>query len=101
MNRILSGRCQRGYLYEIPMILLAVSLALALALPRLSVVGRKMALGVAAGPLLYGLFYLIVRPGWTVGVQRGPVYGRLALFLACAISVIVLVAGYIFAGPGR
>jgi hypothetical protein len=78
------------------MVLLALFLALALILPRLSVFGQKVLLGVTIVPILYCLFYVIVRPGWTAArIQRGHASGRLALFLACAMAAIVLVAWFI------
>jgi hypothetical protein len=90
------SRFQRGYLYEIPVVLLALFLALALILPGLSVFGRKVLLGVTIFPILYCLFYVIVRPGRTAARnQGGHAYGRLAFFLACAIAAIVLVALFV------
>jgi hypothetical protein len=78
------------------MVLLALVLALALILPRLSVFGRKMLLGVAIVPIVYCLFYIIVRPGWTVArIQRSHPYGRWALFLACSMTAMALAAGFI------
>ena len=91
------SRFQRGYLYEIPVVLLALLLALTLILPRLSVFGRKIMLGVTIVPVLYCLFYIIVHPGRTaVRIQQGHAYGRLALFFTCAMAAIVLVAVFIF-----
>jgi hypothetical protein len=99
MKQDVSSRYQRGYLYEVPVILLALILALALTLPHLSVLGRKVLLGVATIPILYCLFYLVVRPGWTAAApQRGLMYGRVFLFLACAVAAGVMVARLIFAG---
>jgi hypothetical protein len=90
------SRFQRGYLYEIPLVLLALFLALALILPRLSVFGQKVLLGVTLVPILYCLFYLIVRPGRTAtSRQGGHAYGRIAFFLACAIAAVVFVAVFI------
>jgi hypothetical protein len=90
------SRFQRGYLYEIPTVLLVLLLALALILPGLSVFGQKVLLGVSIVPILYCLFYVIVRPGRTAArIQRGYAYGRLAFFLACAIAATVLIAFFI------
>lgn len=90
------SRFQRGYLYEIPVVLLALFLALALSLPRLSVFGRKILLSVAIVPILYCLFYVIVHPGRTAARLRpGHAYGRLALFFTCAMAAIASVAVFI------
>jgi hypothetical protein len=99
MKQNVSSRYQRGYLYEVPVILLALILALALILPHLSVLGQKVLLGVATIPILCCLFYLIVRPGRTAAApQRGHIYGRVILFLAFAVAASVIVARLFFAG---
>jgi len=96
MNRVRLRRFQRGYLFEIPLIMLAVFVALALVLPHLSVAGRKGLLTVATVPTLGCLFYLIVAPGWARGAQpRGRAAIRLALFLACAAAIVAAVAVYV------
>jgi hypothetical protein len=97
VNRVPSRRSQRGYLFEIPLILLTLFLALAFILPRLPVIGQKVLLAVATVPTLFCLFYLIVAPGWTPGaVLRGSACCRLALFLGCAAVTVAAVAAFIF-----
>jgi hypothetical protein len=87
------SRFQRGYLYEIPLLLLVFVLALALILPRLSVFGQKVLIGVSIVPILYCLFYLIVRHGWIASrIQRNRRHVRLAIFLACAIAAVATIA---------
>ena len=96
MKRVRLSRLQQGYLYEIPLVLLALLLALALILPRLSVFGRKVLLGVTIAPILYCLFYVIVHPGRTAArLQQRHAYGRLALFFTCAMTAVVSVAVFI------
>jgi hypothetical protein len=90
------GRYQRGYLFEIPVILIALFVGLALILPHLSVVGQKVLVGVASVPILCCLYYLVVRPiGTPTAVRRSYAYVRLAIFLICAAVAIVLVAAFI------
>jgi hypothetical protein len=95
VKRPVVTRYQRGYLYEIPAILLALLVALALILPRLPIVWQKIALGVATVPILYCLFYLIVRPARTTAGQTGRGYARLALFLACAVAIVATAVAFI------
>jgi hypothetical protein len=93
---MVSSRYQLGYLYEIPLAVFALLLALALTVPHLPVFWRKIVLGVAIVPILFCLFCVIVRPGRTVGAApQGQAYGRLALFLACAVAASVMVAGFV------
>jgi len=59
-----SFRCQRGYFLEIPLLLMGVAIVFALVMPRLPPVGQKILLGVVTPLVLFGLFYMIVIPGW-------------------------------------
>jgi hypothetical protein len=94
-NLVPSRRSQRGYLLEIPLILLALVLALVLIMPRLPVMGQKVLLGVGTVPTLMGLYYLIVLPGWTPGtVLRGRAAWRMALFLGCAAAIVAAVCAF-------
>ena len=95
MNRIPSRRSQLGYLYGIPLILLALFLALALVLPRLPAIGQKLLLVVATVPTLYCFFYLIVVPGWTPGAVLRSRVRRLAWFLGCTAVTVAAVAAFI------
>jgi hypothetical protein len=98
MKRDGLSRYQRGYLYEVPVILFVLLLALALILPHLSVLEQKVLLGVTTIPILGCLFYLIVRPGQTAAApRRGHIYGRIILFLACAVAASAMVARLFFA----
>lgn len=93
---ISSRRSQQGYLFEIPLLLLVLVALLALILPRLPVVGKKVLLAGAAVPTLFCCYYLLVAPGRTLGaVLRGRAGWRLALFLGCAALTTAAVAAFI------
>ena len=95
-NRRSLRRFQRGYLLEIPILLFILVLVLSILIPRLSFNGQKVLLGLAAVPILFCLFYIIVAPGWvpqTSGrVGRG---FRVALFLGCAAAIVAGVASFL------
>jgi hypothetical protein len=96
LKQVASRRSQRGYLFEIPLVLLVLLLALALILPRVPVIVQKLLLAVATVPTLFCFYYLIVAPGWTAtAVPRTRAVWRLALFLTCAAAVIGAVAAFI------
>jgi hypothetical protein len=89
-------RSQRGYLLEIPVILFVLVIALSLLVPRLSLIGQKIAIGIAAIPIVFCLFYVIVAPGWVPGThRRGLGVWRVALFLGCAAAIVTGVAAFI------
>jgi hypothetical protein len=89
-------RIQRGYLLEIPIILFILVIALSLLMPRLSLIGQKIAIGIAAIPIVFCLFYMIVVPGWVPGThRRGRPVWRLTLFLGCAAAIVTGVVAFI------
>jgi hypothetical protein len=89
-------RRQRGYLYEIPAILLVLLLVLALTLPGLSAAGRRMVLGLTTVPILYCCVYVGTRPGWTSsGADAGRRRRRFGWFLAGAAAILALVAALV------
>jgi hypothetical protein len=89
-------RSQRGYLREIPLLLLVVALVLAVLLPRLSPGARKLALAAAALPAVAALYYMIVVPGWLPETRAGRRRGwRLAMFLGCTAAIVAAVAAFI------
>lgn len=80
---------QRGYLLEIPILLMVVGMVVALLLPHLAPVGRKVLISIAALPVLFCLFYMIVIPGWTPNAsgRLKPPWSVLAFLLLAALIV--------------
>jgi hypothetical protein len=96
MTPLVARRSQRGYLLEIPLLLLALVAALAFLLPRLSVPGQKVLLAFATVPTLFCFYYGVVAPGWTAGAGlRGGRAWRLGVFLGCAAVTVAAVAAFI------
>lgn len=90
-----SPRRSAGYLLEVPLLLMAIGLVLALLLPNLPPLGQKVLLGLAALPLLLGLYYMIVTPGWTPGGSGlRPPWG-LAWFSLVALLIVALVVAFL------
>ena len=83
----LALRRQRGYLMEIPILLAAVALGVALLFPALSPIGRKILLVAAVFPVLFCLYYMIVIPGWRPHPSRITQKARLAIFVCVAMGV--------------
>jgi hypothetical protein len=70
MRKPFSLRVQRGYLMEIPILLILVFMAVAITLPHLPPLGKRIMLGLAAVPVLFCLYYMIVTPGWMPGDRK-------------------------------
>lgn len=93
-----SYRHQVGYLLEIPILLVVVALGMSFLLPHLSPVVRKIAISIAALPVLFCLFYMIVTPGWqpdTRGRLKPP--WNLLVFLLVAAMIVAFVVMFILA----
>ncbi|MGO9374141.1 MAG: hypothetical protein ACLQBD_18890 [Syntrophobacteraceae bacterium] len=92
MNKPSSG--EGGYLMEIPILLFMMILALTILIPHFSSLGRRILLGIAAVPILFALFYMIVIPGWMPSDKarlRPPWNWLVFLLVATPIVVAVLV----------
>ena len=88
---------QQGYLMEIPILLAAVALGVALLFPALSPIGRKVLMAVAAFPVLFCLYYMIVIPGWQPHPSRLSQTTRMVLFIGAAIAIVAGVVMYVLA----
>lgn len=91
-------RNQRGYLLEIPILLVLVFLGLSFLLPHLGPVGRKVLVSVAVFPILFCLYYMIVMPGWqpdTRGRLRPP--WSVLMFLVVAAVIVTIAVMFILA----
>ncbi|MFY9314102.1 MAG: hypothetical protein WAO95_00925 [Burkholderiales bacterium] len=89
-----SRRLQRGYLLEIPILLVVVAMGTSFLFPHLSPVGRKILIAIAAFPVLFCLYYMIVIPGWQPS-SRGrlkPPWSMLAFLLLAAMIVVGVVS---------
>lgn len=92
-----SRQFQRGYLMEIPILFMVVLVVLSILLPELPPLGQKITIGITAPPILFGLYYMIVIPGWTPdysGRLKWP--WNLLVFLLIAIPIVIIVAIFIF-----
>ena len=67
MNGLSPRQRQNGYLLEIPILLMAEGVVISIVFPMLSPLGQKILIGIAAVALLFGLYYMIVVPGWMPG----------------------------------
>lgn len=93
MNK-LSSR-QRGYLLEIPILLVVSVVILSAILPNLPPMGQKILIGIFAVPVLFFLYYMIVVPGWMPGDKarlRPP--WNMVLFLIVAAAVVGIVVAF-------
>jgi len=93
MNMLSLRRFQRGYLLEIPVLFVIIVIVLSALLPELSRTGQKIVMGVAAIPILFALFYMIVIPGWTPGNEgrlKWPWNWLIFLLIAAPIAAVVV-----------
>lgn len=85
---------------EVPLIMLAAGVVLAVALPRVPPGWGKVLM--IAGTLIWigGLYYMIVIPGWLPDQSRMRLAWRWMLFLVFAAALIFIAGAYVIAvGP--
>jgi hypothetical protein len=80
---------QRGYLMEVPILLFIVGTIVVMVLPMLTPLGRKILLCIAAFPVLFGLFYMIVIPGWMPS-DKGRIKPPWSLIVFLILAVLIL-----------
>ena len=82
-------RYQRGYLREVPLLMMAVSLVTALLWPVLPGWAAQVMLGFAGLVWIGGLYYMWWMPGWQPGNRpsRRPNRGRVWIGLALLILI--------------
>ena len=97
MKKLSLGQSQRGYLLEIPILLVLAIVILSIVIPHLNKVGQKIAAVIGAIPVLFALFYMIVTPGWMPGdrTRLKPPWSWI-VFLLVAIPVIAVVVMIVF-----
>lgn len=92
-------RLQSGYMIEIPLLMLAAGIMLAIALPRVSLVLAKVLMSMGTLVWIGGLYYMIVVPGWQPGntssMRR---VWRLVLFLALSGFLFFIAGAYVLGG---
>jgi hypothetical protein len=93
-------RRQRGYLLELPVLLMILLVGAAMLLPRLTPAAGKVLVGMVALPVLVLLYIMIVRPGWQPGGSGvRTVRGRIALFVCLAAALVAGVLLFALASP--
>lgn len=102
MTKPSSRRSQNGYLIEIPILLVLVVIVSSILMPNLPPLGQQVLLGIAALPVLFGLYYMIVIPGWTPDRSRGlkPPWS-VFVFLLVALPVVAGVVMFIYNSAGN
>ncbi len=92
------ARQQRGYMIEIPLIVVAMAVLASIILPKLPPLGQKITAVLAALVFIAGAFYMIVIPGWQPDAKRLRWPWNWVVFIPVAL-VIAFVAGmFVVAG---
>lgn len=78
---------------EIPLLFLMMIVVVAIIIPYLSSLGRKILISIAAVPILFAIYYMIVSPGWMPGdrTRLRPPWNWLVFLLVAALVVVVVV----------
>jgi hypothetical protein len=85
---------QRGYLLEIPILVVVALVVLSVLMPVLPPLGQQVLVCLVAAVVLFGLFYMIVIPGWmpTDTHRLRPPWSILVFLLVAAVVLFFTVA---------
>lgn len=90
------GHAQSGYMMEVPLIMLAAGVVLAIALPRVPPAPGKALMVVGTLIWIGGLYYMFLAPGWQPGGQsRLRRVSRWVLFLTLAGFLVFIAGAYV------
>ncbi len=91
-------RNDAGYLLEIPLIVMGVVILLAVIIPKLPLPVAKVVVALGGMVILFGLYYMIVIPGWQPGATgrlRWP--WNLIVFILIAAVVVLGIGVFVIA----
>lgn len=90
---------QSGYLLEIPLLMMVVGIVLAIILPLMPVMIRKIFLVIGAVVWIFGIYYMIVIPGWQPSDHSRLRYPlNLIVFIGIAALLAAAVLHYVWYG---
>jgi hypothetical protein len=92
---------QAGYLYEVPLIVMAAIMLLAIVMPHLPPLGAKILVAIVALVVIAGAYYMIVIPGWQPGAKRAPPVVRLLTFIAVAGVILFFAVAFALSNYGE
>ena len=87
---------QRGYLLEVPLLIVAALVIFAVVFPALPPLGQAVLLCLVAAVVIFGLYYMVVVPGWMPGDRarlRPP--WNILVFVALAAGVVAVTAAFL------
>ena len=96
-----SKRTQSGYMIEIAIVVMVVAALLAMILPLLPPIGRKIAVVLGAGIFIFGAYYMIVIPGWQPGASRLRWPWNLIAFILVALAIALVAIAFVLHGARR
>lgn len=81
---------QRGYLLEIPLILIVTGILLAILIPILPKIATQILVVVGAIVFIGGFYYMIVIPGWQPNASRLGLIGKLTIFAIVSLFIVLV-----------
>lgn len=80
---------QRGYLLEIPLIIMITGILLAILMPILPKIATKILAVIGAIIFIAGFYYIIVIPGWQPNASQLGRIGKLIIFSIISLLIIL------------
>ncbi len=81
---------QRGYLLEIPLIIIVTGVLLAILIPILPKIATQILVVIGAIIFIAGFYYMIVIPGWQPNTPKLGRIGKLTIFSIISLLIILV-----------
>ncbi len=88
-------KLQRGYLLEIPLILIITGLLLSILIPILPPIATKILVTIGAIIFIGGFYYMIIIPGWQPNSPRFGYWWKFVLFGFISVIIILIIFLYV------
>ncbi|HYL89632.1 MAG TPA: hypothetical protein VEU32_12815 [Burkholderiales bacterium] len=92
-----SRGAQRGYMIEIPIIVVVILVIAMAVVPSLPPLAQKIVAALTALALIAGAYYMIVIPGWQPGAKRLRWPWNWVAFIPVALLIALVAAAFVAA----
>jgi|WetSurMetagenome_2_1015567.scaffolds.fasta_scaffold04885_8 hypothetical protein len=88
-------RKHRGYLLEIPLIMIITGIVLVILVPLLPEIASGVLVIIGTAILIGGFYYVIVIPGWQPNLKQLKYYWKIAIFASISLLIMFMTLLYL------
>lgn len=87
---------QRGYLLEIPLIVITMGILLAILIPILPKIASKILISIGMVILIGGFYYMLIIPGWQPNAKPLKGIWKWSIFVSISLLLLFIASSYVF-----